>query len=55
MMTIMSVEIKAWVAMIGAVTTRHLGQLAHVPWPTIHASVDFSRSALLMPRDTDAG
>ena len=30
MMTVMCVEIKAWVALIGAVTTRHLGQLALV-------------------------
>jgi hypothetical protein len=55
MMTVMCVEIKAWVALIGAVTTRHLGQLAHGPGPTMHANVDFSRSALLMPRNTDAG
>jgi hypothetical protein len=40
MMTVVFVEIEAWAARIGAVPTRHLGQLAHGPASTLPRNSD---------------
>ena len=50
MLTIMCVEIEAWVVQIGVVAKRRAGKLAHRPASMIRANVDLSRFPLMVAR-----
>ena len=50
MLTIMCVEIEAWVVQIGVLPKRRVGKLAHRPASMMRADVDLSRFPLMVAR-----